>query len=62
MAWRGCQEHARIGNRSPDRRPVSDPPTKVSSEAFVWFPTSEMMMLFAAEIGGGRCDDEPISR
>src|ERR1019366_7784646 len=29
-----------------------DPPTKVSSEAFVWFPASEMMMmLFAAEIG-----------
>jgi hypothetical protein len=23
----------------------------VSSEVFVWFPTSEMMMLFAAEIG-----------
>jgi hypothetical protein len=23
----------------------------VSSEAFVWFPASEMMMMFAAEIG-----------
>jgi hypothetical protein len=34
-----------------DRWPVEDPPTKVSSEVFVWFPTSEMMMLFAAEIG-----------
>jgi hypothetical protein len=34
-----------------DRWPVEDPPTKVSSEVFVWFPTSEMMMLFAAQIG-----------
>jgi hypothetical protein len=35
-----------------DRWPVEDPPTKVSSEVSVWFPTSEMMMmLFAAEIG-----------
>jgi len=34
-----------------DRWPVEDPPTKVSSKVFVWFPTSEMMMLFAAEIG-----------
>ena len=35
-----------------DRLPVEDPPTKVSSKVFVWFPASEMMMmLFAAEIG-----------
>ena len=31
--------------------PHGDPLTKVSSEVFVWFPTSERMMLFAAEIG-----------
>src|SRR5665811_587065 len=31
--------------------PQDHPPTKVSSKVFVWFPTSEMMMLFAAEIG-----------
>ena len=34
-----------------DRRPVEDLPTKVSSEVFVLFPTSERMMLFAAQIG-----------
>jgi hypothetical protein len=38
---------------SPDlRSSQADPPTKVSSEAFVWFSASEMMMMmFAAEIG-----------
>jgi hypothetical protein len=46
-----------------DRWPVEDPPTKVSSEVFVWFPTSEMMMMFAALIGAvARSDDGLTSR
>jgi hypothetical protein len=51
----GARDHNGPGRTGPVPDgvpfPAGDPPTKVSSKVFVWFPTSERMMLFAAEIG-----------